>query len=283
LRYIAEQRLSHHWELVVVNNGSTDRTASVLAEYQARVEFPVTVVTEGVPGLGNARNAGCAVARGEIIAFTDDDCYVAADYVESVRAAFKDPRVGIVGGRVDLFDPSDYPMTIMRSDETELMPPGTFIFPGRLHGANMAFRRRAIEEIGGFDPDFGPGARFMAADDCDAQVRASCAGWWALYAPQVIVAHHHRRKAADMPRLWRAYGVGVGAFLAKLVLLPDTRSVMTPILLRSWYWWLWRIFGRVPGAGRMFIWEIVGMAAYVATRICRWLGRAAGGPSQLAT
>src|SRR6266480_666947 len=69
LQYIAEQRPLQGWELVIVNNGSMDRTASVLAEFRARVTFPMTVVSECVPGLGNARNAGCAVARGEIIAF----------------------------------------------------------------------------------------------------------------------------------------------------------------------------------------------------------------------
>ena len=99
----------------------------------------------------------------------------------------------------------------------------------------MMFRRRILEEIGGFDPDLGPGAPFYG-EEMDAQVRASVAGWWGLYNPDVIVAHHHRRKAEDIPALMRNYSVGTGAYTAKCLLLAETRHVALPVVTRNWYW-----------------------------------------------
>src|SRR4051812_27727014 len=69
------------WELVVVDNGSTDATPSVVQEFAAIAHMPVKYVFEPRPGLGNAHNAGIRVAQGQILAFTDDDCYPAADFV----------------------------------------------------------------------------------------------------------------------------------------------------------------------------------------------------------
>ena len=66
------------WELVVVDNGSSDGTREILNRFAAESTFPVTVVFQSKPGLGRARNAGWGAAPGDIIALIDDDCYVAA-------------------------------------------------------------------------------------------------------------------------------------------------------------------------------------------------------------
>ena len=179
LEYISRLESSCSWELVVVDNGSTDDTSRVLVEYAAKVPFPVTILYEGRPGQRLGLNQALRVARGDIIALTDDDCYVAPDYVDRVREIFDDPRIGFAGGRVDLFDPTDYPITIATSTEQEYLPPRSYVVPGWLLGANMMFRRHVLETIGGFDPELGPGTRFYG-DDVDAQARASFAGWWGL-------------------------------------------------------------------------------------------------------
>jgi glycosyltransferase involved in cell wall biosynthesis len=261
LGYVARQQPSCSWELVVVDNGSSDGTAALLAEYTAKVAFPATVIFEGVSGLGRARNAGWTAASGEIIAFTDDDCYVAPDHIDRVRETFGDANIGFAGGRVDLFDPADYPITIKTSDERELIERGSFLRAGVIHGANMMFRRRVLEEIGGFDPDLGSGTRFCC-EDVDAQARASLAGWQGLYTPDVIVAHHHRRKAADVPALSRAYALGRGAYMAKLLLVPAAR----PIVFRHLYWSVRKVV-RGSYGWHAFMWEMAGVAGYLAHRL----------------
>jgi len=261
LQYVSRIETSHTWELVLVDNGSTDGTAAVLAEYAAAAAFPVTVVFEAKPGLGRARNAGWRAARGDLVAFTDDDCYVAPDYLDRMREAFIDKRVGFAGGRVELFDPSDVPMTIKTSVQPESREPRSFIQPGWLPGASMTFRRRVLEAIGGFGDDLGAGTRFCC-EDGDAQARASFAGWRGLYIPDAVVAHHHGRKAQAAAALRRIYSTGTGAYMAKFMLLRETRS----IYLRNWYW----TFRRTLAGGyayRDLLWEIQGAAAYLTYRL----------------
>jgi GT2 family glycosyltransferase len=169
-----------------------------------------------VPGLASARNAGVKGSTGELVAFTDDDCYVAPELLTTTVAAFEDPVVGFVSGRILLHDPTDYPATINESLAPAVFQPGRYVRPGALQGANMAFRRSVLEQIGGFDPLFGSGSLFPA-EDCDAAARASLKGWTGKYVPEIVVSHHHGRKAGDIPKLLRDYDVGRGAYHMKLL------------------------------------------------------------------
>jgi glycosyltransferase involved in cell wall biosynthesis len=262
LEYVARQQPSCSWELVVVDNGSSDGTAGLLTEYAAAVGFPVATAFEGIPGLGRARNAGWTAARGEIITFTDDDCYVAPDYMDRACETFADPKIGFAGGRIDLFDPADYPATIRTDPQPQLIEPRSFIAAGLLQGANMMFRRRVLEAIDGFDSDLGPGNRFYG-EDMDAQARASYAGWWGLYTPKVVVAHHHRRTEQDMPALRRAYALGRGAYKTKCILNHEMRSAY----IRVWYWQFRHVFTGSPQSRRELAWEMNGAAGYLADRL----------------
>jgi glycosyltransferase involved in cell wall biosynthesis len=276
LEYIARQNASCSWELVVVNNGSTDDTGRILSEYATKVPFPTIVLHEGTAGKSLGLNQGLRVAGGDIIALIDDDCYVAPDYIDRVLEIFADPKIGFAGGRVDLFDPTDYPMTIKTPTEADFLAPRNYVEPGWILGANMMFRRQILEAIGGFDPDFGPGARFPAGEDPDVQARASFAGWWGLYNPDVVVAHHHRRKVKDVPALRRIYSMGTGAYKAKFLLNADTRSVY----LRAWYWAFRRVLGG-RYALRDLLWEMQGAAGYLVHRVRRRVPDAHGLPLRL--
>src|ERR1700758_3612475 len=72
------------WELIIVDNGSHDRTKGVVQEFADTASLPVIYPFEPAPGLGNARNAGVRIAHGAIVAFTDDDCYPAPDFLTCV-------------------------------------------------------------------------------------------------------------------------------------------------------------------------------------------------------
>jgi glycosyltransferase involved in cell wall biosynthesis len=205
------------WELIIVNNASCDQTETIIQEFMNTNTVPVRRVYEPKPGLGNAHNAGVATARGDVLAFTDDDCYPAPDFLSRIWLAFGDRSVGYVTGRIMLHDPADHPFTINESTTPLTFPGRSFVCAGAVQGANMAFRREVLVEIGGFDPLFGPGALFNA-EDVDAAGRASTMGWEGRYRPDVVVRHHHGRKASDAPRAWKSYGIGVGAYHMKLLL-----------------------------------------------------------------
>jgi glycosyltransferase involved in cell wall biosynthesis len=228
------------WELIVADNGSTDETSGIVREFAAACDHSVQLICQPGRGVSYARNAGWQSAKSDIIAYIDDDCYPAEDFLDAVSDCFsKDPKLGFVGGRILLHDPSDRRITIQESLEQQTFPPKSFIRPGVIQGANLAFRRAALTEVGGFDPWFGAGALFTG-EEAELLARISAAGWTGAYDPTPLVYHHHGRKTAgDEWHLMRSYDRGRGAYYAKCVLNPSMRQVYVRnwLLTRRHYSW----------------------------------------------
>ncbi|MFS0753726.1 glycosyltransferase [Noviherbaspirillum sp. 1P10PC] len=221
------------WEIIFVNNGSSDNTRPVLESSQKRFSVPVKIIDEDRPGLSYARNVGWKEASGRIIAFTDDDCYPHSDWLAQIHQVLGDPHVGYVGGRVLLFDLTDAPVTIQISELTKDFPKGSHIESGNIIGANMAFKRQLLDQVQGFDCRLGAGTRLRAGEDTDLLIRASLAGFEGRYDPSIIVYHHHRRKpGADIHKLSSGYAYGRGALSMKTILESDAKS----LYLKNWYW-----------------------------------------------
>lgn len=233
LRWLSEIRSERLWELVLVDNGSTDRTAALLEDFAASAPMPVRTVSEPERGLGRALNAGVRAARGEIVATTDDDCYPRPDYVEAVVSVFERHDVGYIGGRVLLYDDRDARVSVFEGQVPHLLPAGFFPYPGFIGGGNLAFQRAVFDDIGGFDPELGAGTSFPC-EDIEFCARASTAGWHGGYFPGPTVYHHHRRRPGrDEERVGRAYARARGAYYAKV--LVDHPTLRIPCL-RWWYW-----------------------------------------------
>lgn len=249
------------WEAVIVDNGSTDRTREAIEAFAAEVAFPVIYVHQPVKGLSNARNAGLAKASGSIIAFTDDDCFVAPDFLTTIANAFaQDPALGFVSGRILLHNPDDYPTTINLSTTPLRFAPSAYLAPGAIKGANLAFRREALDAVGGFDPLFGSGA-FFPSEDVDTAARVGRAGWAGAYDPAIVVSHDHGRKAGDVGALFKAYDLGRGAYHAKLLL--HDRAISNAA--RGWAGLPRRIWHR-PAT---LWWELAGAFGYARAHLGR--------------
>lgn len=218
---------SHNWELVIVNNGSTDETPDYLAIIRGERfgHCRVLAVTESKRGLAASRNRGWRSASASLVAFTDDDCYVAKDYVDAIFSVFEEnPAIGCAAGRILLFDPSDHPTTVSESETRRDLLPRTYIAAGTVHGANMAFRRAALETIGGFDERLGAGTPFPS-EDVDAFAAAIWSGMRGVYDPRPLVLHHHGRKTGPaVARLQDSYHAGRGAYFFKYVSRADSRK-----------------------------------------------------------
>ncbi|MEP7088233.1 MAG: glycosyltransferase family 2 protein [Gemmatimonadota bacterium] len=259
---IARLRFEGEWELVVVDNGSADDTAQRLVALSATISAPVRIVYEPRAGLGRARNAGVRASSGELLAFTDDDCYPARDYLKQVVESFADGSLDYIGGRILLHDDGDHAITIRVDTEPIPIPPGTVVATGLIQGANMAFRRHALERIGGFDDALGPGTPFCN-DDVDAVARASAAGHTGSYVPGPVVYHHHRRGGAEeIAALWRSYDRGRGAYFAKSIMDSPIRAKVAR------YWWQ-SVGVEKPRATMR---ELEGALDYVLRRLTRRLG-----------
>lgn len=261
LEYVEHLESPGEWELVVVNNGSTDDTAELLKAFRESASFRVVVVEEPREGLGRARNAGIAAATGEILAFTDDDCYVSPDFLKQMLEVFKDNRIEYMGGRVLLYDNTDVAQTIRTEIRIRVVEPRSFIRAGELQGANMAVRKSLVDKIGTFDPEFGAGSRFSSGEDADFQARASASGATGIYHPGPLVWHHHGRKAGEgHNKLMRGYHRGRGAYYAKFILNPATRM----LFLKNWYWEARKQLQ--DGQAGVVLREIAGAAHYALTR-----------------
>jgi GT2 family glycosyltransferase len=279
LRSLAALRSRHAWELALVDNASVDDTAAVLARFAAeaggRAEpggpGAVRVLSEPVPGLARARNAGVRATTAPLLCFTDDDCYPAPDFLDRWVEVFDDPEVSYGGGRIQLHDPQDYPITIRTNRLPDPVPPHAYVLAGLMQGANMAFRRSLLERLGGFDPGVGPGTPFNC-EDVHTQARASAAGARGGYVPGPAVAHHHRRRTGrEIEALVRSYTHGRGAYHASLLLDAESRKHGL---------WAWKeLVVDTAGAGLdRRAWaraggELLGGARYLAARAARALRR----------
>ncbi len=184
------------YEVIVVNDGSKDRTAAITKEYGFRL-----INTEN-RGLSSARNTGAEAATGEIVAYIDDDAYPDPQWLRYLAFTFMNTDYAGVGG------PNIAPAGDGAIAECVAHAPG-----GPLHvllndrdaehipGCNMAFRRSALMEIGGFDP------RFRAAgDDVDVCWRVQAQGWKIGFNPAAMVWHHRRNSVRAYWRQQKGYG-----------------------------------------------------------------------------
>jgi GT2 family glycosyltransferase len=184
------------YEVILVDDGSTDDTRQIVAR------FPwVLAIHQPNQGLSEARNVGLRAASGEIVAYTDSDCYVDKDWLTCLVAQLLAGDAAGVGG--PNFAPEDgslaacvaacpgQPTHVLESDQVAEHIPG----------CNMAFRREALEGINGFDPQFR-----KAGDDVDVCWRLQQAGRWITFAPAAFVWHHRRQNPRQYLRQQAGYG-----------------------------------------------------------------------------
>lgn len=219
------------FEVVVVDNGSTDATAQRVSEYAAGKQRVFRYVYEGMRGKSSALNAGLKAAHGDVFGFTDDDCIVDATWVAQIAAVFSDPSIALAGGRVELYDKRDRPSTLITETEPlELAQVPAMFFKPLIIGANTVFRRAVFEAVGDYDLLLGPGSPDSAvAEDMDYVYRAYRKGFRVVYRPQLLVFHNHGRQSEEEERRnIDAYTTGRGSFFAKH--LFSDKQVITHVL-----------------------------------------------------
>ncbi len=205
------------FDLVVVDQSRNADTAEALAPFRGdpRLQLHRTETR----GVSVARNLGVSLARGDIIAFTDDDCVVDRSWLRQLIEAFgTDPRVGLVFGNVlpAAFDAGGGILPFYIATEPSLVRHvAQYMVDGM--GASMGLRRRVWEELRGFDEVLGTGADLRAGEETDFAMRALLGGYFLHVPASAPVVHHGFRPWAVAHALTRGYVHGLAAVLVKLL------------------------------------------------------------------
>ena len=188
------------WELIVVDNNSTDSTREAVREFTRTSGLNVRYLFEPKQGLSHARNAGVANSTGEIVAFIDDDVLILQQWLRELARTFAQfDCIGVAGKIIPVWD------GVMKPDW--LATAGPYFLHGPIPdfdygdeakeirslpvGANMAFRKSAFEKYGLFRPEMGPGGSMgtLVGDDFEFGQRLLRARERLVYSPQAVVFH----------------------------------------------------------------------------------------------
>jgi glycosyltransferase involved in cell wall biosynthesis/GT2 family glycosyltransferase len=221
---------------VIVVDQSTDmESAAVFKEEVGGLAGFHYVASESI-GATVARNEGArSVGRDtDLLLFTDDDCEVTPGWVDDWRRFFEaHPAVSIAFGKVDVpeFDPTTglipgFDPSHEDGHEDRVWGPEVFSHGAGFVGmsANMAIRRDAFDDVGGFDEALGPGTRFRAGDDPDLALRTVLAGYQLARTAEPTVTHYGFRNKLEASRLGHGYAAGTAAMYVKLVRCRDWRA-----------------------------------------------------------
>ena len=185
------------YEVIVVNDGSRDRTREIAESYGY-----CRIINQPNKGLSAARNVGAEAATGQIVAYTDSDCVADPDWLTYLVAKMEASNLVACGG-------PNFP-----PPEDNLVPAAVAVAPGgpthvlisdeiaeHIAGCNMAFRREVLTQLGGFDPVYR-----AAGDDVDICWRLQDAGYTIGFSPAAVVWHFRRNTVAAYCAQQRGYG-----------------------------------------------------------------------------
>jgi GT2 family glycosyltransferase len=220
-----------------------DHNSRLLARARAQFARATVIENDGPQGLSSARNAGIAIARGEIVAFLDDDACAARDWLERISAAYDDPRVAGVGGAIvprwddrrPAWFPHEFDWVVGCTYRGHRTQRGSV---RNLIGANMSFRRSVFKAVGGFRNGVGQvGASMLRCDDTELciRVRQVLATAFLLHEPRAIVSHRVPPSRTTWPYFRsRCYTEGMAkSLIARLVGSEDALSSERAYMLRA--------------------------------------------------
>ena len=196
LSLLTDENLANSdWEVVVIDNGSSDQTSHVCTSFARSFPKHFRFLRESLPGKSNALNTGFRAISADIIALIDDDVLCQADYLHGIRSAYQGGKNIAAQGRVFVdyhgkrpawFDDDEYfdqmmLLTDLGDQQCELSRSPW--------GVNMVVPASAIEKSGGFCPQLGAGVRICFGEDAEFGRRLRNSGLSVMYMPEIVVRH----------------------------------------------------------------------------------------------
>jgi GT2 family glycosyltransferase len=195
------------FQVIVVNDSTEISVESIVSPFQNQINL--TLLTQPNSGPATARNTGAFAATGEFLVFTDDDCTVTADWLQTLENRCRERADCLIGGRTvnalpdNIYSTASQQLIDYLYSYYNAIPDRAKFFTSN----NFALPATAFEKIGGFDTSFG----LAAGEDREFCDRWLNSGYAAIYAPEVIVYHAHE---LTLHKFWQQqFNYGRGAFL----------------------------------------------------------------------
>ncbi len=198
---------SFDYEIIVVDNNSKDRTRETVAPYISKCNGRLRYVFEPNQGLSYARNRGIQEAKGEVIAFTDDDAVADEKWLGNLLRVYNDFDADCVGGKVEPFGNIDMPewMPEELAYLFTIVDFGTecilLKYPLSPAGANISFKKKVFNRVGMFSADLGrKGNSLLSREESDICYKIQQTGGSIYYSPNAVV--NHRIHCSRLSRKW---------------------------------------------------------------------------------
>nr|WP_091455147.1 glycosyltransferase [Actinokineospora iranica] len=199
LAALSRQDYGGSWEVVVVDNGSTDDTAAVVARWTDRLP-DLRVVRHEPRGINGARNAGARAANGELLVYCDADDVATTGWLAAmVRASSK---ADLIGGYLDFTPLNSERVRMARSANPPDRLPIIMGFLPYAVGASMGVRTEVFQALGGFDESYTGGG----GDDVEFSIRAQLMGCSVVFAPGAVMRYRLRERLWSLARQQMGYG-----------------------------------------------------------------------------
>jgi len=220
------------WETIVVDDGSTDDTRTVVESFIGNSGLNLRYVFQERTGVCAGRNAAIRAAKGQIIAFTDDDMVLAGDWLlELANVVSRNTSVAAFFGRTLVPHENMAKIAVREGNREQIYSfPCNPAEPGSSN--NMIVRRSILSLTGAFDPRLGPGTHVRAGEDIDFTYRILRSGGSIRYSPEILAYHDHEH---DVRNVLFAYGKGRGAFYCKYILQRDLWAAKLCIWEVRWF------------------------------------------------
>lgn len=205
----AQQYPASCYEIVIVDNNSTDETRTLTTSIASTSEVSIRYIFEPNQGLSFARNAGISNASGDIVAFVDDDINAEPGWLAAIAAAFEDANVMCAGGPIRPVWPGEKPgwlaldwepyLTINEFEQARKK--GYFTWPDTPWGANISFRKQAFETVGLFPTNLGRvGNSLLSNEEVNICKKIAAAGLRIAFAPEAVI--HHKIPTQRVRKQW---------------------------------------------------------------------------------
>ena len=204
-------------EVLIVDQSDNGHAKKWISQLAQKIPLNLRYLHLDSVGHTKARNEGVKASRGNIVAFTDDDCLVNDEWLNAMASEFNNPAVNCVCGHTFPANHKDRPKeaflsTLNHQQRRLVTGRGNPILIGR--GNNMAFRKSDLLKLGGFNEQIGVGTKLYAGDDFDLFYRLLESGGIIVHTPNAVILHVQPDDWQSILRKKRGYSISTAAVLA---------------------------------------------------------------------